>query len=202
MYVDARSFWKVAIGALAIGTGSIALATDAAAQKVPPGYDGRSAVYKVMIGSNLRSGDKLTDKIMVTLWQGGDVKGSGACTDQACPVSYNGQELWARRSRLTVVTAGAGGMPPPSKPGIIEKITDKIGEKVGKSQITRILRLGDEGEDVRYLQETLNSKFGAQLSVDGKYGRATKAFVADYQRSKGLQPDGNTGPDTLNSMGI
>ncbi len=210
MSVAVRPARKAALGILVATACAFGLASAAAAQTVPQGYDGKDATYKIMIGSNLRTGEKLSDKIVVTLWQGGALKGTGRCTDQACPVAYNGQDVWARRSRLTLLQPGAGGVPVASaKPSLKEVIKEKVENIVGKpasggqaTQITRILRLGDEGDDVRYLQEMLNSKFGTRLAVDGRYGRGTKAAVAEIQRSKGLQADGNTGPQTLGALGI
>lgn len=208
MDVIARTVRKTALGIVAASAFATVIATAASAQTVPPSYDGKDANYKIMIGSNLRAGEKLTDKIAVTLWQGGEVRGIGRCTDQACPVNYNGQDLWARRSRLSLISPGAGGVPPPGKPTMKEVIKDKMEGIIGKPnnassmQITRILRRGDQGDDVRFLQDYLNSKFGARLEVDGVYGRGTKGFIADFQKSKGLQPDGNTGPQTLTALGL
>lgn len=66
----------------------------------------------------------------------------------------------------------------------------------GKKPVwTRTMRRGDSGEDVTTLQKILND-LGAKLEVDGTYGRATKEAVRAFQKTNGLQADGNFGPDT------
>ena len=62
----------------------------------------------------------------------------------------------------------------------------------------RLLRLGDSGEDVRALQRELRS-LGFDLGrygLDGEFGSDTKNAVIAYQRSVGLQADGEVGPLT------
>jgi peptidoglycan hydrolase-like protein with peptidoglycan-binding domain len=166
-----------------------ATAVDASAQSVPPpGFDGTNTTYQILRGSNLRRGDRLSDSIVATLWGGGDVKGSGRCTEQSCPVIYNGENLYARRSRVRVL-----GIIPPGQPG-------QGGGYTGPS-INRTLRRGDSGEEVRILQEALN-RAGARIEVDGNYGRGTVAAVEDFQRRRGLTADGSAGPRTLAALGL
>ena len=62
-------------------------------------------------------------------------------------------------------------------------------------EFTRTLRRGDEGEDVRQLQQLL-SEMGYDLTIDGKYGRGTEQAVRDFQRQQGLGADGVFGPGT------
>jgi lysozyme family protein len=159
-----------------------ASAPAAIAQSVPALYDGKDATYQVTPGSNLRLGDSFTSGIAITLWQGGTVKGNGTCSQQSCPVVYNSQNLFARRSRLRL----ASGTAP--LPG-------------GGPGISETLRRGDQNENVRRLQEALNRN-GASLTADGNFGRGTKAAVESYQRSKGLQDDGVAGSQTLRSLGL
>ncbi len=62
----------------------------------------------------------------------------------------------------------------------------------------RILRLGDRGEDVRALQRELKA-LGfdpGRYGLDGDFGYDTKNAVAAYQRSVGLEADGEVGPRT------
>lgn len=62
----------------------------------------------------------------------------------------------------------------------------------------RILRLGDKGEDVRALQRELKA-LGFDLGrygLDGDFGYDTKKAVTAYQRSVGLEADGEVGPLT------
>ena len=64
-----------------------------------------------------------------------------------------------------------------------------------KPSFDRILRRGDNGDDVKKLQELLND-LGYELTVDGDYGRGTKSAVRDFQEKNGLSADGNFGPKT------
>ena len=58
-----------------------------------------------------------------------------------------------------------------------------------------ILRRGDRGAGVRWVQERLN-RCGANLAVDGIYGPKTEAAVVQFQRENGLTADGIVGPRT------
>ena len=128
------------------------------------------------------SGDNFTSPLAYTLWQGGDIKGNGICSQQSCPVSFNNQSLYARRSRLQL----PGGALLPTGPG---------------GQINQTLRRGDSGPDVSRLQDALNRN-GASLTVDGNYGSGTESAVLRYQQSKNLTADGTAGPQTLRSLGL
>ncbi|MFQ6311455.1 peptidoglycan-binding domain-containing protein [Lysobacter capsici] len=76
------------------------------------------------------------------------------------------------------------------QPGVISPMRDGV------------LRRGEQGDEVRQLQEALNRN-GAQLPVNGSYGPLTEAAVADYQRRNGLEPvDGIAGARTLGALGI
>ena len=53
-----------------------------------------------------------------------------------------------------------------------------------------VLYRGCTGENVRVIQETLG------IDVDGIFGPITEHFVKEYQKNKGLWPDGIVGPKT------
>ncbi|MGD9785216.1 MAG: peptidoglycan-binding protein [Hyphomicrobiaceae bacterium] len=72
-------------------------------------------------------------------------------------------------------------------------------EEKKKYEFTRTLRRGDQGEDVKALQELLN-ELGYDLEVDGNYGRGTREAVRDYQKRNNLSADGNFGPKTAEVM--
>jgi Putative peptidoglycan binding domain len=173
---------SVALSAFVLA-GSAALAQ----QSVPALYDGSSTTFTLTPGSNLRVGDSLTSRIAVTLWQGAQVKGTGTCSQTSCPVMYDGQNLFARRSRVKL---------PGSATGIISG-----GGSGSPAAITRTLRRGDEGNDVMCLQEALN-RAGAAITVDRNYGRGTRAAVETFQRARGLKVDGVAGPATLQALGV
>jgi peptidoglycan hydrolase-like protein with peptidoglycan-binding domain len=64
--------------------------------------------------------------------------------------------------------------------------------------MSRLLRQGDQGADVRALQDVLNFHIRRlpPLPVIGRFGPSTHARVIDFQRSNGLSPDGVVGPRT------
>lgn len=62
-----------------------------------------------------------------------------------------------------------------------------------------ILKMGDKGEEVRNLQQILNSK-GYSLSVDGDFGTLTQAAVKNFQRTNGLTDDGIVGSKTWDKL--
>ncbi|MDQ2778075.1 MAG: peptidoglycan-binding protein [Pseudomonadota bacterium] len=62
----------------------------------------------------------------------------------------------------------------------------------------RILRNGDQGADVRAVQDVLNFQIRrmAPLVVDGRFGSKTQTRVQEFQRGLALTPDGVVGPFT------
>ena len=59
------------------------------------------------------------------------------------------------------------------------------------------LRMGDQGDRVRSLQESLIQLKYLSGSADGKYGRQTRKAVIGFQRKNGLTADGIAGTKTL-----
>ena len=57
------------------------------------------------------------------------------------------------------------------------------------------IQFGAKGKNVKWLQWHLN-QLGEKLSVDGLFGRLTKAAVLRFQRKQRLLPDGIAGPKT------
>lgn len=60
----------------------------------------------------------------------------------------------------------------------------------------RSLSLGGRGESVKWLQYALN-ECGANLTVDGIFGKQTKLAVLLFQKDHGLQQDGIAGQKTI-----
>jgi len=58
------------------------------------------------------------------------------------------------------------------------------------------VRRGSKGETVKAVQLALGAK------PDGDFGPGTEAAVMQWQKSRGLVPDGIVGPSTLKAMGI
>ena len=66
--------------------------------------------------------------------------------------------------------------------------------------VTRTLRLGDNAQAVRALQQRLNELGFACGRADGVFGIRTKAAVMAYQSKNGLSVDGVAGPKTLTRL--
>ena len=64
------------------------------------------------------------------------------------------------------------------------------------------LRRGSQGDEVADLQTILNARYGADLEVDGNFGKATEAAVKAFQKANGLTADGVVGPKTWTALGI
>ena len=58
------------------------------------------------------------------------------------------------------------------------------------------VRKGSKGETVKAVQKALG------ISADGDFGPGTEAAVVQWQKSRGLVPDGIVGKATLAAMGI
>ena len=63
----------------------------------------------------------------------------------------------------------------------------------------RSLSLGCKGESVKWLQFMLN-KHGANLTIDGIFGKQTKLAVLLFQKDHGLVQDGIAGPKTFAAL--
>jgi len=66
--------------------------------------------------------------------------------------------------------------------------------------INRLLKMGARGEDVRTLQNYLNTLGFSAGKADGIFGPATRNAVINFQKSKGLAADGIVGPATLGAI--
>ena len=65
-----------------------------------------------------------------------------------------------------------------------------------------------KGNDVKWVQQALNTTINAGLAIDGSFGPACKSATIKFQKKYGLSQDGSFGPATrskmvsvLNSMG-
>lgn len=157
--------------------GSLALEpAPAAAQTPAAGTDISGKPVFLRRLSVLRYADKFTARIYTLTTVTLEVTGRGVCNDGWCPLTHNKVDLFARRNHIDLTR-------PQSAPVVTE----------------RTLRPGDEGEDVRAIQEVLAKK-GAALTVNGKYDAATVAAVREFQRKNGLQIDGTVGPETRKKL--
>jgi peptidoglycan hydrolase-like protein with peptidoglycan-binding domain len=62
------------------------------------------------------------------------------------------------------------------------------------------VRLGDRGDDVRFLQERLSARGFLNGTIDGVFGTGTLRAVQSFQRSAGLTDDGVVGPSTWGAL--
>ena len=66
-----------------------------------------------------------------------------------------------------------------------------------KAPITQTLRQGSRGDQVKILQQKLNSLGYNAGTADGIFGSKTRAAVIAFQKAKGLAADGIVGPATI-----
>lgn len=172
------------------------LAGEASAQARTPesGFNGKDATYELSGGSQLRAGDRLLDRLIFTVWERTTVKGTGTCNQGACPITFNGQEVFARRTRLSIISGGSS--PPTSGSGGTSAGGDRY--PAGWSRLQR----GSSGDKVRELQDLLIKEGAKGLTADGRFGRGTEAAIRDLQRRKGLKVDGVAGFETLRALGV
>jgi mannosyl-glycoprotein endo-beta-N-acetylglucosaminidase len=69
--------------------------------------------------------------------------------------------------------------------------------EASRPQLT--LRLGSQGEQVKYLQAILNY-YGYSLAIDGIFGKKTEDAVKRFQKSRHLRVDGIVGPKTWTAL--
>ena len=87
--------------------------------------------------------------------------------------------------------------------GIISVSVRLAGLDQQEHGVARILRRGDQGADVRAVQDVLNFHIRrlVPLEVNGRFGTNTKARVIEFQRANGLVLlDGIVGPLTVGRM--
>jgi hypothetical protein len=78
----------------------------------------------------------------------------------------------------------------------------KAGITVQNDDNMPTLRRGSQGDEVADLQTILNARYGADLEVDGNFGKATEAAVKAFQKANGLTADGVVGPKTWKALGV
>ena len=127
--------------------------------------------------ARLRYGSSLLSRVYSRTGAYLELKGRGACTAFNCPVVHNKVELFARRSQID-----------DAKPA-------------GTIVTERTLRNGDEGDDVRVMQQVLIKK-GYKIKDDGKFGGDTEDAVRDFQTKSGLNADGEIGAETRGKLSV
>lgn len=72
----------------------------------------------------------------------------------------------------------------------------------GKPILTRMLRMGSKGVDVKFAQTLLNAKGYDCGKVDGDFGKKTDAATKKFQAKCKLDADGIIGPKTAKKLGF
>lgn len=154
-----------------------ALASSAHAAPPAKGEDIAGKTVYVKQGSWLRYSDALISRVYTTTKATLQVKGRGACTKLLCPVTHNGVDVWALLSRL------------------------ELEKPEGPITTERTLRPGDDGEDVKVMQEALIKK-GYKVKADGKFGSGTEDAVRAFQEKSGITVDGDIGKETRDKLKV
>ena len=79
---------------------------------------------------------------------------------------------------------------------------DTTPEVFTDTKIPDTMKRGSKGNCVKTLQQKLKDAGLYTGEIDGKYGASTEVAVKEFQLSKGLNPDGVAGKDTLLALGI
>lgn len=175
--VDA-SLRQLSLGAAALGI--VMMVPVVPAHAAPPngGEDVTGKTLYLAPNARLRYGKSLLSRVYSNSASTLELKGDGVCTTFNCPVCHNNISLFARRVRLDIDRPASGTI-----------------------FAERTLRLGDDGDDVRRVQEALVQK-GYKLTLDGKFGPAMQDAVRDFQRSQGLTVDGDVGPQVYGKLEV
>jgi L,D-transpeptidase ErfK/SrfK len=71
---------------------------------------------------------------------------------------------------------------------------------MGKAYTGRILKRGDRGSDVRFVQSILKELKYYKYKLDSYFGVRTEETVIAFQSDQGILVDGIVGPETLNAL--
>ena len=132
----------------------------------------------------LRLGPKM-GHIVISDGQGGTVEANSTNTGVISHTLSN------RRWDMGILVPGisyeeGNGHPEPTPPGLIYRLTSPW----------------MRAEKIEEIQEKLKLRGFGPLSQDGVYGPQTFAAVMDFQKSHGLVPDGEVGPETAKTLGV
>jgi uncharacterized protein (TIGR02594 family) len=111
----------------------------------------------------------------------------------------------AKAIDAVLASAGAAGKPAdsadaprpvvPMTPAMLPSLEGPAQSKLAAALGDSSLRIGDEGELVREFQRAL-AKLGYGLKGTGAFGGATDTAVTHFQQGRGLEVDGEIGPQT------
>ncbi|MEU1284262.1 peptidoglycan-binding protein [Kitasatospora sp. NPDC005856] len=125
-------------------------------------------------------------------------------SDLSSSVRRNGTLGFAAERKVNATTTGTLTWTPAPGTGVErdQRLYEADGRAVwllyGAEPMYRTLRSGDEGKDVRQLEENLRALgLAGSLTVDGKFTDATAEAVRRWQKSHGLEQTGQVGPDQV-----
>lgn len=104
------------------------------------------------------------------------------------------QRLWNKNNPNNQI-AEDGAFGPQTEGAILESPIDGF-------KGPRLLRKGDQGENVRELQKALNAKLGVGIAVNGVFDQTTEDAIKQFQQQMGIGVDGIVGPQTRRELGL
>jgi N-acetylmuramoyl-L-alanine amidase len=132
----------------------------------------------------LRLGPKM-GHIVISDGQGGTVEAASSNTG-VIRSTLSGRR-WSMGILVPGLTYEEGhDTPDPAPPGVIYRLISPC----------------MQGDKIAEIQAQLKAKGFGPLSADGIYGPRTLAAVLDFQKSNGLVPDGEVGPQTAKALGV
>lgn len=112
----------------------------------------------------------------------------------------DGWQAWRRAQRRSVDCKQRAGRWTCTRTGIPCRPGGPVNVKLPVEKeyepISRILRRGDSGEQVKTLQYLLEQA-GLEIEADGVFGPVTERAVVAIQKKNRLRPDGVAGPKTI-----
>lgn len=97
---------------------------------------------------------------------------------------YNGDILVTKTKGHTVIVVS----------GARERLMDST--KTIYPEPTSIVKKGDKGDEVKWVQNQLKTQGATDIKIDGDFGRITEMWVRAFQHSHNLEPDGIVGDIT------
>lgn len=132
----------------------------------------------------LRVGPKM-GHVVISDGQGGTVEAASTRLGVICHTLSN--RRWDMGILIPGISYEAGnGIPSPTPPGVIYRLTSPL----------------MRGEKIEQIQQKLESLGFESGGADGVFGHQTFAALMDFQKSNGLVPDGEVGPQTAKALGI
>lgn len=134
-----------------------------------------------------------------------DALNTGNVNDNVKPHGLNERRRWVAKAKavwsedkIIVPSAPVPAAPREEKPAAL--VEPKVIMIINGAPITRMLREGSQGDDVKVLQERLKELRYFTGLIDGKFGRLTRRAVVAFQSEHGLDPDGVVGPKTAEAL--